>query len=62
MLYWKGKYRLTESDSLSTIYARALEDSVREVVLTVSDYEAIAAEIARNEEKRQAKRARGSAR
>lgn len=51
------KYRRDISDSFSEIYARALEDSVRDVELTVRDYEAIAAEVARNQRKREVKRA-----
>jgi hypothetical protein len=51
------KYRREITDSFSEIYARALEDSVRDVELTVRDYEAIAAEVARNQRKREAKRA-----
>jgi hypothetical protein len=50
------KYRRDKKDSKSTIYARALEDSVREVVLTVNDYKEIEEEISRNEAKRIKKR------
>lgn len=50
------KYRLTESDSLSTIYSRALEDATRDVLLTADDYEAIAREVRENRAKRDAKR------
>lgn len=50
------KYRLEKDDTMSTIYARALEDSVREVVLTAEDYVEIAEETRRNREKREAKR------
>lgn len=52
------KYRHDVKDSMSTIYARALEDSVRDVALTARDYRAIAAEMAANQAKREAKRAR----
>ena len=55
------KYRREITDSFSEIYARALEDSVRDVELTVRDYEAIAAEVARNQRKREAKRAKAKA-
>lgn len=51
------KYRHDITDSFSEIYARALEDSVRDVELDVRDYEAIAVEVARNRAKREAKRA-----
>jgi hypothetical protein len=51
------KYRHEKRDTMSTIYARALEDSVRDVILTTKDYEEIAAETARNMAKREAKRA-----
>ena len=50
------KYRLTENDSLSTIYSRALEDATRDVLLTADDYEAIAREVRENRAKRDAKR------
>ena len=50
------KYRVNKSDSLSLIYARALEDSVRDVLLTPEDYEEIAEEIRRNIQQRQDKR------
>ena len=50
------KYRRGERDTMSTIYARALEDSVREVALTAEDYDEIAEEIRRNVAKREAKR------
>lgn len=50
------KYRKSASDSLSTIYARALEDSVRDVELTAEDYKIIAAEVESNREKREEKR------
>lgn len=50
------KYRLTEADSLSTIYSRALEDATRDVLLTADDYEAIAREVRENRVKRDAKR------
>lgn len=50
------KYRKSVADSLSTIYARALEDSVRDVELTAEDYKIIAAEVESNREKREAKR------
>lgn len=52
------KYRISPKDTMSVIYARALEDSVRDVELTEEDYLAIAAEVARNRKKREAKRAR----
>lgn len=52
------KYRQDESDSFSLIYARALEDSVRDVELTAEDYTEIAAEVAANLAKREAKRAK----
>ena len=55
------EYRHDVTDSFSEIYARALEDSVRDVELTVRDYEAIAAEVARNQRKREAKRAKAKA-
>lgn len=51
------KYQRDNKDSKSTIYARALEDSVRGVVLTAEDYKEIAEEVARNKKKREAKRA-----
>lgn len=50
------KFRLSDKDSLSTIYARALDESVRDVVLTKQDYLEIAEEIARNQAKRAQKR------
>lgn len=49
----ENKYRHTEKDSLSVIYARALEDSVRDVVLSAKDYKDIAAEIERNRKQRE---------
>lgn len=52
------KYRHSKKDSLSTIYARALEDASRDVELTEADYQAIAAETAANVAKREAKRTR----
>ena len=52
------KYRHDAKDSKSTIYARALEDSVRDVALTVEDYREIAKEMAANKAKRDAKRSR----
>lgn len=36
-------FRRSPADSMSTIYARALEESVRDVVLTATDYKEIAA-------------------
>jgi len=51
------KYRRSDKDSYSEIYARALEDSVRDVELTEHDYEEIAAEVSKNRAKRAAKRA-----
>lgn len=53
------KYRKSESDSLSMIYARALEDSVADVELTADDYQKIAAEIEANRAKREVKRIQG---
>lgn len=50
------KYRISKEDSLSVIYARALEDSVRGVTLTSSDYQDIADEMKRNQAKREANR------
>lgn len=50
------KFRLSDNDSLSTIYARALDESVRDVILTKQDYLEIAEEIARNQAKRTQKR------
>lgn len=50
------KYRISKEDSLSVIYARALEDSVRGVTLTSSDYQDIADEMKRNKAKREANR------
>lgn len=52
------KYRHKATDSFSTIYARALEDASRDVELTAADYAEIAAETQRNEQKREAKRAK----
>lgn len=52
------KYRLSPDDSLSTIYARALEDASREVILTKKDYAEIEAEMDANRTKRQHKRSR----
>lgn len=52
----EAKYRRQPTDSFSLIYARALEDSVRDVELTADDYEKIAAEVAANVAKREAKR------
>lgn len=52
------KYRKDSKDTFSTIYARALEDSVRDIELTAADYKAIAAEVAKNKAKREAKRLR----
>ena len=46
------KFRLSDKDSFSTIYARALDESVRDVILTTQDY----LEIARNQAKRTQKR------
>ena len=54
----EAKYRLDPKDTMSVIYARALEDSVRDVELTADDYVAIAREIERNKKKREAKRAK----
>ena len=50
------KFRQKKRDSMSTIYARALEESVRDVILTAQDYQEIAAETAQNQAKREAKR------
>lgn len=50
------KYRLSPKDSLSTIYARALEDAARDVVLTKKDYAEIQAEMEANRAKRARKR------
>lgn len=50
------KYRCEKDDTMSTIYARALEDSVRGVTLTPEDYIDIAEEMRRNSEKREVKR------
>lgn len=49
-------FRVSPNDSLSTIYARALEESVRGVVLTAKDYKEIAQEIEANKKARTAKR------
>ena len=54
------KFRRSPSDSFSLIYSRALEDASRDVELTAADYDAIAAETRRNEQKREAKRAKES--
>ena len=54
----EAKYRHKPTDSFSTIYARALEDAARDVELTAADYAEIAAETLRNEQKREAKRAK----
>jgi len=50
------KYRINRTDSLSTIYARALEDATRDVALTAQDYREIAEEIERNRKARELKR------
>ena len=50
------KYRLNDDDSLATIYARALEDATRDVLLTEKDYRDIAEEVKANAEKRDQKR------
>lgn len=50
------KFRKRKDDSLSVIYARALEDATRDVMLTPSDYEEIDAEMRRNKKAREAKR------
>jgi len=52
-------FRRSPADSMSTIYARALEESVRDVVLTATDYKEIAAEIEANKQARIAKRKMG---
>lgn len=52
------KFRLGPGDSLSTIYARALEEASRGVELTAKDYAEIEAETRANERKREAKRRR----
>ena len=49
-------FRVSPNDSLATIYARALEESVRGVVLTAKDYKEIAQEIEANKKARAAKR------
>jgi hypothetical protein len=51
-------FRRKPDDSLSTIYARALEEVSRDVELTAEDYAAIEAETRRNEEARARKRAK----
>lgn len=51
------KFRLSQTDSLSVIYARALEEATRDVILTESDYREIQAEMAKNRKKREEKRA-----
>ena len=50
------KFRTSPEDSLSVIYARALEEATRDVLLTPEDYEAIAEEMRANKEKRELKR------
>ena len=50
------RFRQKSTDSYSTIYARALEEASRGVVLTREDYEEIARETAANQAKREAKR------
>lgn len=50
------KYRMNKNDSFSAIFARALEDATRDVVLTAKDYKDIAAEIDRNRKTREVKR------
>ena len=50
------KFRRSKDDSLSVIYARALEDATRDVMLTASDYEEVAAEMRKNQKAREAKR------
>lgn len=54
----ESKFRYDERDSLSVIYARALEEATRDVELTVEDYAAIQKEMERNAERRKAKRAK----
>lgn len=50
------KFRYKETDSLSLIYARALEEAARDVVLTAEDYREIADEIEQNRRARDARR------
>lgn len=50
------KFRTSPEDSLSVIYARALEEATRDVILTPEDYEAIAEEMRANKAKRELKR------
>lgn len=50
------KFRTSPDDSLSVIYARALEEATRDVVLTPEDYEAIAEEMRNNRKKREQNR------
>lgn len=52
------KFRYSPEDSLSVIYARAFEESVRDVVLSPEDYKDIAEEIEFNLKQRNARRAR----
>jgi DNA-binding transcriptional regulator GbsR (MarR family) len=54
------KYRTNATDSFSAIFARALEDATRDVVLTAKDYKDIAAEIERNRKAREVKRNRNT--
>lgn len=57
------KYKLSADESNSLAYARALEDSVRDVQLSPEDYTRIAQIVADNKtrrlERRQARKAKG---
>lgn len=53
------KYGMPEDDGDATAFVRALEDATRDVALMPKDYEAIAAEVRQNYEKRMAKRKAG---
>ena len=53
-------FRKKPTDSMSIIYARALEESVRGVTLTPDDYREIAEEMETNRKKRMANRAKKS--
>lgn len=50
------KFRRSADESLSSVYARALEELSRDVVLTAQEYAEIDEEIERNRKARQAKR------
>lgn len=56
----KAKYRVNENDSLSKMYARAIEDAVRDVELPPEAYDLIAQEIRANLAKREQKRQSGN--